>query len=118
MAITFEKLQTQRTVRKKQLEHALEGIIQQLKELGALRIIVFGSFASGVIKRWSDLDILAIMPSTRDGKEWFREIHDKVDTEVPADILPFTEEELKTKIETSSFIRHAVKTGRVIYDKG
>lgn len=118
MAITLEKLQTQRAVRKKQLEQALEKIVQNLKDMGALKIIVFGSYVSGVIRRWSDLDILVVMPPTKSGKEWFREIYDKVDVDVAADILPFTEEELETKIEISSFIRYAIKTGRIIYEKG
>ncbi len=116
--ITYEKLQTQRAIRRKQLEYALEEIIRKLKEMGALEIIVFGSYVSDTIRRWSDLDVLAVMPSTKSGKEWLKEIYDKVDVGVAADILPFTEEELKIKTETSSFVRYALKTGRVVYEKG
>lgn len=118
MVLTLEKLRSQRTMRRRQLGHDLKKIVQTLKEMGAIKIIVFGSYISGIIKRWSDLDLLVVMPSTRNGKEWFKEIYDKVDAEVSIDILPFTEEEFKMKIETSSFIRYALKTGKVIYEKG
>ncbi len=118
MAVTFEKLQSQREARRRALEHALKEITIKLKNLGALKIILFGSYVSGIMRRWSDLDILIVMPSTKSGKEWFREIYEKVDADVPVDIFTFTEEELKTKIETSSFIRYALRTGKVIYEKG
>ncbi|MBT9131097.1 MAG: hypothetical protein DDT42_01921 [candidate division WS2 bacterium] len=117
MPITFEKLQAQRELRKKKLDHALKEAIRQLKDLGALKVILFGSYSSGVIRRWSDLDLLVVMPSTKSGKEWFKDIYDKIDIEVAVDILPFTEEEFRMKIETSSFIRHAIRTGRVVYEE-
>lgn len=118
MAVTFEKLKAQREARQKQLERALEKIIQGLKHIGALKIIVFGSYVSGNLRRWSDLDILVVMPSNKSGKEWFNEIYDKVDLDVEADILPYTEKELNIKMETSSFVRHAMSTGKVVYEKG
>ena len=118
MGITYEKLQKQRAIRKKQLECALAEVVQRLKDMGANKIVVFGSYISGNIRRWSDLDILVVMPSIKTGKEWFKEIYDKMDICVSADILPFTVEELKMKTETSSFIRHALRTGRIVYEKG
>ena len=117
MTLTLKQLQARRAVRKKELEYGLKKITRTLKDMGALKIVLFGSYASGTIRAWSDLDVLAIMPSTKGGKEWFKEIYDTVDMVVSADILPFTEQELKAKMETSSFIRHAVRTGRVIYEK-
>jgi predicted nucleotidyltransferase len=116
MEITLQKLRNQRANRKKQLDCAFERIITQLKDMGAVKIVVFGSYVSGFIRKWSDLDILVVMPSTHSGKEWFKKIYDEVEMEVAADILPFTEEELNVKIETSSFIRHALKTGRTVYE--
>ncbi|MBM4066047.1 MAG: nucleotidyltransferase domain-containing protein [Planctomycetes bacterium] len=117
MGVTYETLQAQRSLRRKQLEQALEEICEKLKNMGALRIIVFGSYVSGIMRKWSDLDIIVVMPSTSSGKEWFKEIYDKINANISADILPFTEEELKIRIKTSSFIRHALKTGRIIYEK-
>lgn len=117
MGITLKKLQTQRAARRRQLEHALEQIVIRLQEMGALKVIVFGSYVSEIVRRWSDLDVLVVMPSTKNGKEWFKEIYDKIDVGVAVDILPFTGEELETKMETSSFIRYALSNGRVVYEK-
>lgn len=117
MSITLEKLQTQKAARMKKLKYALAEIVSKLKSMGVHKIIVFGSYVSGNISRWSDLDILVVLPATMSGKEWFKEIYDKVDAPAPADIFPFTEEELKRKIEISSFIRYAMKTGKVVYEK-
>lgn len=105
-------------MRKKALEKALEKIIKQLEEMGALSIILFGSYAHGRIRSWSDLDILAIMPSTSTGKEWMKKIYDEIDREVDCDILAYTDEELEKTIPVSRFLRHALKTGKVVYEKG
>jgi len=117
MTITLEKLRSKREARKKQLDRALGEIVRQLRGMGALKIIAFGSYVSGNIRRWSDLDFVVVMPSVKSGKEWFREIYDRVEREVDADIFPFTHEELEQKKATSSFIRYALKTGRTIYEK-
>ena len=118
MTVTLEKLRFQKKARKKKLDHAFGEIIRQLKEMGALKIIAFGSYASGDIRRWSDLDFIVVMPPVKSGKEWFKEIYDRVEREVAADILPFTLEELEQKKATSSFVRYALKTGRMVYEKG
>lgn len=118
MEITLEKLKAQRKARKEKLQRALVEIRRQLMDMGALRIVIFGSYASSRIGRWSDLDLIVVMPSTKSGKEWFREIYDRIEIEVPADILPFTERELEEKMATSSFVRYAIRTGNIVYEKG
>ncbi|MEN2983656.1 MAG: hypothetical protein ABDH25_01350 [Dictyoglomaceae bacterium] len=39
-------------------------MLEELKKLGASKIILFGSLAHG------DVDLLVIMPNTKSGKEW------------------------------------------------
>lgn len=117
MPVTLKKLKAQRADRTRRLNRTLAQVSQTLKSMGAMKIIVFGSYASGMIRRWSDLDILVVMPATKSGKEWFKEIYEQVDGETSTDILPFTTAELKAKMKTSSFIRHALKTGKVAYEK-
>ena len=117
MEITLEKLRERKERRRKALEENLERIKAQLQEMGALKIILFGSFASGNINSYSDLDILALMPSTKTGKEWMGKIYAEVDRDVDCDFLAYTSEELEENIPVSRFLRHALKTGRVIYEK-
>lgn len=47
----------------------LFNILEELKKLGALKIILFGSLIHGDVDVNSDLDLLVIMPNTKSGKE-------------------------------------------------
>ncbi|MBU4174284.1 MAG: nucleotidyltransferase domain-containing protein [Actinobacteria bacterium] len=117
-ASTLQRMSAKRKSREKKLTSALKVLTEQLSLMGAKKIILFGSLADSRVGSWSDLDLLVVMPDSKSGKEWFREIYEKTDLEVPADIFPFTEEELEHKTPQSSFIRHALKTGKVVYEKG
>ena len=44
-------------------------------------------------------------------------IYAEVDRDVDCDFLAYTSEELEENIPVSRFLRHALKTGRVIYEK-
>ena len=103
--------------RRKKLEAALESIIAQLKNLGALEIILFGSLARGKIHTHSDLDILVIMPHSKSPKQWTDIIYDKVDRGIACDIFAYTQQEIDEELPVSSFLRHILKTGRVVYER-
>jgi len=117
MALTLRKLRTRKARRGRALQKNLEKIKRQLQDMGALRIILFGSYAQERIRSWSDLDIISVMPSTRTGKEWMKKIYDEIDREVSCDILAYTEEELERTIPVSRFLRQALKSGKVIYER-
>jgi predicted nucleotidyltransferase len=85
--------------------------------MGALKIVLFGSFAQGRVRSSSDLDVISIMPSTRSGRQWMKKIYGDVDREVDCDILAYTPEELERTVPVSRFLRHALRNGRVIYEK-
>lgn len=118
MVITLQEMRSKKEVRKRVLEETLEKVIKQLAEMGALKIVLFGSFASGSVRSWSDLDIIAVMPSSRTGREWMKKVYEEVDREVECDIIACTEDELKRTIPVSRFLRHALKTGKIIYEAG
>jgi predicted nucleotidyltransferase len=61
-------------LRKKALVENLSSIRKQLIDLGAIQLILFGSLAQDDVDVHSDLDLLAIMPGPRRGKEWIDEI--------------------------------------------
>ena len=114
--MTLQKIRERKEKRRKALERNLESIKRQLQDMGALRIILFGSYASGHVRSWSDLDIISVMPSTKTGREWMRKIYDEIDRDVDCDILAYTNKELEEMLPVSRFLRHALKTGRVIYE--
>lgn len=79
-------------------------------------MIVFGSFAHGDITSSSDLDLIAVMPSTRSGKDWISKIYDEVDRNVDCDILAYTREEIDKMLPISGILRSALDTGRTVYE--
>ncbi|WP_287585700.1 nucleotidyltransferase domain-containing protein [Candidatus Borrarchaeum sp.] len=116
MSLTLKELRAQKEKRKEKLFQGLKEITQQLKEMGVIRIILFGSVAHGKVGRWSDLDLFVIMPPTKSGKEWMKEIYEIIERAVDCDILAYTEEELNEHIPISRFLRHVLKTGKIIYE--
>ena len=99
------------------MEQNLPSIVEQLKALGVLKVILFGSFARGDTGSWSDLDIIAVMPPSLSGKEWRRKIYGEVDRGIACDIAVYNEKELEETIPISSFLRPALKEGKAIYEK-
>lgn len=102
--------------RKAELEKALNLIVDQLKNMGALKIILFGSLARGDVDVHSDLDLFVIMPSIKSGKEWMNIIYQSIERKIDSNILVYNLEEFKEKLPSSSFLQNVIK-GRVIYEK-
>ncbi len=103
--------------REKRLEASMESITEQLAALGALKVILFGSLATGTVDVYSDLDLLVIMPSTKTGKEWMKIVYGNVERGVAADIIVYNQEELRERLPSSSFLRHIMNCGRVVYER-
>lgn len=102
--------------RRARLQASLDSIVSQLKNLGALKIVHFGSFARGDVDVNSDLDLLVLMPSTKTGKQWMDEIYEKIERKVASDIIVYNQEEFQEKLPTSSFLQNILK-GKVVYEK-
>lgn len=114
---TLEEIAERIELRKKKLEEGLRKIVKQLKELGAIKIVLFGSFASQNISPSTDLDILVVMPKTKSGKDWLREIYQKLERYVASDIIVFNLKEYEESKEENFLLREIEKRGRIIYEK-
>lgn len=99
------------------LQSRLDAIVSQLAELGAAKVILFGSLARGEVDVHSDLDLLVIMSPAKSGKEWSKLIYEKVDRGIATDIVVYNEDEFKDELPVSSFLRNTVRSGRVVYEK-
>lgn len=102
--------------RKAKLQASLDSIVNQLKSLGALKIILFGSFARGDVDVNSDLDLLVLMPSDRTGKEWMDMIYEQIERKIASDIIVYKQKEFHEKLPTSSFLQNILK-GKMVYEK-
>lgn len=103
--------------RRARLQASLDAIVRQLVDLGALRIILFGSFVDGEVDVHSDLDFLVIMPSSKSGKEWSKAVYDAVERGAAAGIIAYNQVEFEEALPTSSFLERVVNSGRVVYEK-
>ncbi|MFZ1946880.1 MAG: nucleotidyltransferase domain-containing protein [bacterium] len=115
--VTLKDIRRRKAKRRRELAAALRSVRVQLREMGALKIVVFGSFARNLVRSDSDLDLISIMPATVSGRQWMRRIYAEVERGADCDILAYTPEELEATLPASRFLRHALKTGRVIYER-
>ncbi len=114
----MESINTRKMLREARLRSSLRSVVRQLREMGALKIVLFGSLARGEVHPGSDLDLLVVMPQTRTGRDWARRIYGRVERGVASDIVVFNEEELERDLPASRFLRHVLASGRVLYEKG
>ncbi len=113
----LKEILQRKTEREEKLKSSMESITRQLIELGALKIILFGSLAEGNVDVYSDLDMLVIMPSTKSGGEWMKFVYANVEREIDSDIIVYNQEKLREKLPVSSLLRHVLQSGRVVYEK-
>lgn len=98
------------------LESELERITAELKQLGAEKILLFGSYAGGRADLFTDLDIIAVLRSDLPFIERIGFIYGKIVPRVATDILVYTPEEWQT-VKDKPFFKKAIAEGRVLYEK-
>lgn len=113
---TFQDILERNKARHEELSANLPHVVQQLRTLGARKVILFGSLARGEVGSRSDLDLIAIMPSGLSSHEWMAKIYAEVDRGMACDILAYTEADLEDMLPASRFLRRALKEGRVVYE--
>lgn len=113
----LEKIEKERRERGNRLQSSLQSILPQLESMGALKVMVFGSFAGGKINSQSDLDILVIMPQERSGREWSRLIYGELERDVAMDILVFNTIELEKELPRNVLLREILEKGRLVLEK-
>jgi predicted nucleotidyltransferase len=102
--------------RKAKLQSALDSIVSQLKSIGAMKVILFGSLVDDSVDVSSDLDLFVLMPPTKTGKEWMDMIYEKIEIKIASDIIVYNQKEFQEKLSTSSFLQNILK-GKVVYEK-
>ena len=105
----------------KKAERSLINIISErlVKNLDVVKVILFGSYATGVPTRDSDLDLLVIVNTREKGLKRYAMVSELLEPrKMPMDIIVKTPDEIKKRTEIfDPFIRNILKTGKVIYEK-
>jgi predicted nucleotidyltransferase len=99
------------------LDAELPRLVEELKQLGAELVVLFGSYAQGRRDLFTDLDLLVVMESDQPFVERLSRIYGTLRSKVAADILVYTPAEFEVMKERR-FIRHALTTGKVLYARG
>jgi predicted nucleotidyltransferase len=83
------------------------------------RIIVFGSFASGQVGEWSDLDVVVVAETDLPFLERLKQVILLVRPTVGMDIVVYTPEEWEYLKTSRLFVREEIaKKGKVVYERG
>ena len=101
--------------RRKLLLRELNDIMSQLRGSGAKKVVLFGSLVSGNVWSGSDIDLLVVMPSSKSGKMWRKEL--KIDRNVALDLLVFSEEELEEELKINRLVKKIMEEGVVLYEE-
>jgi predicted nucleotidyltransferase len=99
------------------LDEALDRIVAHLAHMPEVeRVILFGSYAAGRRDLFTDLDLLVVMNSEQDFLSRTVELYRQIQAGVDMDLLVYTPEEFERQRQRG-FVREALKTGRVLYEK-
>ncbi len=110
-------LEQKRTQYKQALRTSLDRILNQLASMPEVeKVILFGSYAAGRRDLFTDLDLLVVMDTEQDFLERTADLYRQIQTDVDVDLLVYTPEEFENQ-QLSGFVRHALATGQVVYEK-
>jgi predicted nucleotidyltransferase len=94
----------------------LDRIQQELKALGAKRIIHFGSSARGEAGLDSDLDLIVVMPSEDNFPDRIAALYKKIRPRAAVDLLVYTPAEFEEMKESNIFLQNALREGKTLYE--
>lgn len=103
--------------RKQRLEKELNKIVSTLIEkYDPLKIILFGSLATGNIHEYSDIDLIVIKNSTKSFYERLEEVIEFIDSDVGTDVIVYTPAEMEEIKDRMFFKEEVFRKGKVLYE--
>jgi predicted nucleotidyltransferase len=100
----------------KELKQELSRVISELINLGAIKIIQFGSSVREELSLTSDIDLIVIIKTDQNFLERSAEIYKKIKPK-DIDLLIYTPIEFNRMKKDNLFIQHILKAGKVIYER-
>lgn len=95
----------------------LEKMIDKIIELGVEKVILFGSLANNSVGKSSDIDLIVVKNTSEKFLDRLETFYRHLKPRVGVDILVYTPEEFERMKDENQFIRTALKSGRVLYEK-
>jgi len=101
---------------RQRLEKEVQNLVNQMVDLGAIKVILFGSLARGEISLFSDIDLLVLFEDQRSSRELGLWLYKQITTKESVDILAYNEKSFN-RIKKRSFIKHILTEGQVLYER-
>lgn len=102
-------------------------IINKLKQIDPYKIILFGSYASGVVSEDSDIDLVVVLDSSKIAKNYEEKMKNKLmvrrsiyelSKKMAIDLVIYTKAEYDIISNSeNSFFYEIEKTGKTLYEK-
>ncbi|MCZ6794456.1 MAG: nucleotidyltransferase domain-containing protein [Planctomycetota bacterium] len=104
--------------RRRLLDEEVRRYLPILVDLGAEKVILIGSLASGCVHGMSDLDLIVVLETEERFLDRLERVQDALDPRIGLDLLVYSPREFQELQAASSFLEHALSTGKVLYDGG
>jgi predicted nucleotidyltransferase len=91
-------------------------VVEQMKELGAVKVILFGSLARQEISLFSDIDILVLFDNDRSSRDLGLWVYQNLDAREAVDVLAYNRRSFES-MKQRPFIRHILSEAKVLYEK-
>jgi predicted nucleotidyltransferase len=98
------------------LEKELHRLVDQMKALGAVKVILFGSLAREQISLFSDIDLLVLFDSELSARNLTRWVYQNVDAKEAVDILAYGRRSFES-VRERPFFRHVLREGKVLFER-
>lgn len=97
---------------------AIQAVVDHIAQtFNPQQIILFGSYAYGQPKPWSDVDLLVVI-ETDNPKQTQKEIYFSFDHPFALDILVRTPQEIRHRISLNDFfLREITSKGKIVYER-
>lgn len=110
-----QRLATRRKIHLEALRAEAHRLAKAAADIGARRVILFGSLVKGNAGLASDLDLLIVLDSPLGFLERTALVYRQLQPQVGTDMLIYTTEEMK-KMSDNSLIKRALSEGQVLYE--
>ena len=102
-------------ISRKDIQATCDDIVREFKPL---QIILFGSYAYGTPKEYSDVDLLVVMPiAETETREQAVEIRERIPRRFSIDILVRSPEDIAYRVSHNDwFLREVTERGEVLYE--
>lgn len=98
------------------LQAEAQRLADQLKAVGAVKVILFGSLARDDISLFSDIDLLALFEGDRSARDLSRWVYQNIDTGESVDVIAYNLNAFELARQRP-FFRHILQHSKVLYER-